>query len=185
MLKTQITVIIILIFLLSLSINADTLTLESKIDKVSVYSDLARIHRTGEVSLPIGDHSIILENLPWESQPQSFRASAYGLDDLILLGLTHTDKQHLETPQEKVAVLEKQITILTRDTLRLLQDKTEVLKQQKGLLMTMLEGPAKDAAREAGVGEMEVNRWADAYNFLGSRMSQVVDSIGIISIRIA
>lgn len=170
--------------MLVISVKADTLTLDSKIDKVTVYSDLARVHRIGNISLPVGDHSIVFENLPWESQTQSYRASVFGLDGLTLLGLNHTDKQHLETPHEKVALFEKRITIITQDTLRLLHDRMEVLKQQKGLLMTMLEGPAKEAGREAGVGEMEVNRWAEAYDFLGKRMSQVVDSIGIISIKI-
>lgn len=157
---------------------------DSRIDQVTVYPDRAGIVRLVTLDLPAGDHTIVFDNLPMGIDQGSFRSSAAGPQGTMLLGLNHSVEQHLNTPRERVAELEAKILRIERERHQVLTDRLEVLKQQKDLLAAMSREHAGETEREGGIGRLDMDTWAAAYEFLARRMTQVVDSMRIARVEI-
>ena len=162
---------------LALAINAEPTTMNSSISDVIVYPDRAKVTRMGTLTLSVGDQTVLFENLPVGVEDASFRASARGAEGITLLGLNHKVVQHLETPRQKVAELEKQIDSLERNKKQRVADRLAVLEAQKELLLAISKGGGEEMAREVKTGGIDVKSWDAAYAFFGSKLTRVTDSM--------
>jgi len=162
---------------LALAINAEPTTMNSSISDVIVYPDRAKVTRSGRLTLSTGDQAVLFENLPVGAEDASFRASAIGAEGITLLGLNHKVVQHLETPRQKVAELEKQIYSLERNKKQRVADRLAVLEAQKELLLAISKGGGEEMAREVKRGGIDVKSWDAAYAFFGSKLTRVTDSM--------
>ncbi|MFQ6008103.1 MAG: mucoidy inhibitor MuiA family protein [Candidatus Zixiibacteriota bacterium] len=163
----------------ALAINAKPSTIKSFINEVTVYPDRAKVTRMGRLTLSAGDHTVLFENLPVGAEEASFRASAKGAEEITLLGLNHKVVQHLETPQQKVAELEKQIDSLERNKKQRVADRLAVFEAQKELLLAISKGGGEETSREVKRGGIDVKSWDAAYAFFGSKLTLVTDSMRI------
>lgn len=162
---------------LALAVNAKPTTIKSSITEVTVYPDRAKVTRMGTLTLSVGDQAVLFENLPVGVEDASFRASARGAEGITLLGLNHKVVQHLETPRQKVAELEKQIRELERGSKQQVADRLAVLEAQKELLLAISKGGGEEMAREVKRGGIDVKSWDAAYAFFGSKLTRVTDSM--------
>jgi prefoldin subunit 5 len=162
---------------LALAINATQTTMNSTITEVTVYPDRARVVRTDTLTLTAGDQTVLFENLPVAAEDASFRVSARGVRRITLLGLNHRLVQHLETPYEKVAELEKQIRDLERNEKQRVADRLAVFEAQKEFLLAISKGGNEEMVRQVKTGGIDVKSWEAAYGFFGLKLTQMTDSI--------
>jgi hypothetical protein len=100
-----------------LAVGAPEEVVQAPIKKVTVYPDQVQVTRIGSVQLAAGEHTVIFENLPSGVLDASFQVAASGVAGITLLSLTHTTKEHLEAPTQKVAQLERELDSLVKNKL--------------------------------------------------------------------
>ncbi|MFZ1685201.1 MAG: mucoidy inhibitor MuiA family protein [Candidatus Zixiibacteriota bacterium] len=182
-------VIALLGFLLSISFESALVLAEDKpvdapIKKVTVYPDRAMVTRIADLTLPAGDQSIVIENLPITAVDESFRVSATNLDGVLLLGMSHRTAYHSESPQQRVAELEKKIDQIQRFERAELVDRLDAYQQQKSLLLAIAKSSGEVMSDQVAKGTIAVSQWNEAYRFVGSRLIEVNDSIRSTQVKI-
>jgi len=155
----------------------ETQTVDAPIDSVTVYPDRAKVTRIAHLELKAGEHALTIENLPMGTIDASLRATVRGVDGITFLGLSHRVEHHLETPNERVAELLRQIRKLEDRDRRAMSDRREVFSSQKELVATMVENAGERMGEEVAVDCMDVSRWEAAYGFVGDKLRAVNDSL--------
>jgi uncharacterized protein (TIGR02231 family) len=97
--------LLICIFMLTVSYAFCEEIAASKIKDVTVFSDKAQIERKGEVTLEEGVHSILVEVPAYYVDASSVQARVFAEGEVF--SVQYTEKYLEESPQEKVAELEK------------------------------------------------------------------------------
>ncbi len=174
-----------LVFILQAEAGINIQTVDAPINNVTIYTDRAQITRTTTINLSSGDFSLLVENLPVSADDASFRASVMGPKGITILGLNHKIVRHLQTPQKKVAELEKKIIVLERGKKKSLVDNLEVLEEQKKLLMAISQGAGEEMARQVKKADLDVSQWGAAYDFIGRKLMEVNDSVRSVSMRLS
>lgn len=159
-----------------IAVSEASVKLEAPIQRVTVYTDRAMITRSTQLSLPAGDHTIIIENLPYGANNASFRGSVKG-GGAILLGLNHRVVNLLEIPQENLAQLDREIYLLENYDKKRLNDRKEVFEQQKELLFAISVKSSEDMTKQLDRGGLDVAQWREAFDFVGNSLMRVNDSI--------
>jgi len=157
--------------------GAEERSAEARIKKVTVYPDRAQVARVGDLELPAGEHTVLIENLPAGVLDASFRVSASGQPGLTLLGLSHSTHEHLEAPIQKVAHLERELDSLERHRRQAIADRIEALHQLKNFVATLSRGAADYAATQVTNGGINVAQWSAAYQFVDEKSSLLSDSL--------
>ena len=152
-------------------------TVNSTITEVTVYQNRARVIREVTLSLSEGDHSLLFENIPILSDVSSFHASASGEKEPLILGLSHQIKEHLKTPQEKVANLEKEILDIEQGRKMIIDYKLAVLERKREFLLSILKQAGQTMSEEIERGDINAISWGDAYDFFGSNLGILSDSL--------
>ncbi len=117
----------------------------TKITDVVVYSQGARVTRTGSVTLEAGIHTLEVSDLPLKLQVDSLRVNARGVAGARLMS---TDVQHIffsTTPAEHLRHLETQIEA-TQDALNELQARKQWLQIERDSLAATLKAGDRFAA---------------------------------------
>ena len=159
------------------AVQSVTQSVDAPITAVTVYPRSAGITRTAEIYLEAGEQSLTIKDLPLAAIEESFRASASGGNGVMMLGLRHSKEQHLESPQERVAELEKQIRLLETERKQSITDRIESFTQQKKLLTAITEGASDRISEQLVKGGLDVSQWGDAYQFIGKGVRETNDSI--------
>lgn len=149
----------------------------SSITDVTVYQNRAKVIRQVKLSLAEGDHSLLFENIPILADETSFHASADGIDEPLILGLSHQIEEHLETPQEKAAEIEKEITNIEQGRLMKVDYKLAVLERKKEFLLSLLNQAGETMPDEIKRGDINAGSWNDAYLFFGDNLAIISDSL--------
>ncbi|MCP4703605.1 MAG: mucoidy inhibitor MuiA family protein [candidate division Zixibacteria bacterium] len=150
---------------------------DSKITDVTVYQNRAKITREVTLSLSNGDYSLLFENIPILSDETSFHASADGNSDPRILGLSHQINEHLKTPQEKVANLEKEITDIEQGRLMEVDYRLAVLERKREFLLSLLNQSGQTMTDEIKRSNINATSWNDAYQFFGDKLGILSDSL--------
>ncbi|MGS8176870.1 mucoidy inhibitor MuiA family protein [Pseudomonas aeruginosa] len=119
---------------------------DSRISAVTVYADRAVVTRTARLQLPKGQHEIALEQLPFQLDDTSLRASLGASAAATLLDVSSA-AQRVERPDDnRVQQLDQQLREIDRQ-LREIHDRGSVLEAQKKFLADIQSGstqPGKD-----------------------------------------
>jgi hypothetical protein len=168
----------------SMPVVAEETPADAPIKKVTVYPDQAMVTRIAELSLPAGDQSVTIANLPNVAVDQSFRVSATGANGVLLLGMSHRTVYHSESPQQRVAELERKIEHIRRFERAELADRLDAYQQQKSLLSAIAKSSGELMADQVSKGSIAVSQWNEAYRFIGSRLIEINDSIRNTQVKI-
>lgn len=172
--------LLLMVSLGSLSITAgepQTTTVEAPITKVTVYPGQAKITRMAGLDLEAGEHTIVIERLPGDVNPETFTVSASGVDGATILGLRPRRVQHLEPPREELAKVEREVRRLEQEERRVVMDHLAAFKQQKELLKKLAETAGSEMGKQVTGGSLDISQWNAAYDFIGSKAIQTDDSI--------
>jgi len=152
-------------------------SVQAPIKKVTVYPDQAQVTRVGSLQLTAGEHTVAFENLPPGAIDASFQVAASGGEGITLLSLTHTTKEHLETPVQKVAQLERELDSLVKNRKQVVSDRLEGLKQLQEFVTALKNGASHEAAGQVARGGINVTQWSAAFDFTRDKTFALGDSI--------
>ncbi len=114
--------------------------LATKITRVVMYPNQAKLTREATFYLEPGNHRLTLENLPPDLIPESIRIQLHSEQGVILMGMD-LEKIHLrEAPAEKINRLQKDIEDL-QDNITLIHQKKETLRERITHLDGLLKSP--------------------------------------------
>jgi uncharacterized protein (TIGR02231 family) len=129
---------------------AATVTADSAIRAVTVYTDRAVVTRTATLDLAAGTHEIVFDKLPAALAEQSLTVSGRGTAQATILDVAARVAHVDFTPNERVKQLEDQLRALAKER-RGLDDRAKLLElQRKGIDQTetaLLSPAAKDVHR--------------------------------------
>jgi uncharacterized protein (TIGR02231 family) len=140
--------------------------LTTAIRAVTIYSDRARVTRSGKAAFEPGSHQVKVAELPLTLNPDSARAAARGAARARLLGLQVQRTYYAETPAEQVRQLEAQLEAIQDEITAV--DAHIALARQSRVRMDALADQARVYARALAKGELS----ADAQMTLLDRFSQ-------------
>jgi len=174
--KIIITVMSVFLLPISNTIQAKTLNLKHKIDKVTVYSHNAMVTRTATVSLTAGDHVLIMNNLPASIKQNSLRVSGLG-SAKVLIGSIEKRTVPSDT---LVQGTEKEIV----DKMTILDDQVSMLKndiQSLNLRLAFIKSLGKNIPdtlnKEIKVGTLKPKMWQEAWETIGDGASKTYQNI--------
>lgn len=129
-------------------------TLETKLTTVTVYSDRARLVRSGKIEVHPGAYSLEIADLPIRLEPDSARVSARGTARARIMGLQVERLFYAETPAEQVREMEMQLEKL-QDEMAGLDAQVELVKTNRTRVGELL-GHTQVFATALAAGEMSV-----------------------------
>ena len=139
---------------------ADEIDIESTIDAVTVFPRGAEITRIATVDVRKGEHTLLLNGLPGDIDPQSIRVSGDAGNNLKIRSIDSnvsylTGNQHLENQRRAI---EDQIEVL-QDELVAFQQEIESLKYQRKLIQQSAIRPIAtntqdDESKNSSVAEL-------------------------------
>lgn len=153
--------------------------LTSRITAVAVYNDRARITRTGEATLEPGTHRLKLPELPQALETASVRAAARGTP-ARLLGVDVGREFYVETPEERVNQLERQIED-RRDEMVVLDARAALLKEQRASIQGLM-GATEIFARGLAFDKISAEHHMALMERLGERADELERSILDVSV---
>lgn len=153
--------------------------LTSQITAVAVYNDRARVTRTGAASLEPGKHKLKLPELPQALDPASVRVAARGTP-ARLLGVDVGREFYVETPQERVRQLEREIEE-RRDETEALDARVTLLKEQRGSIQGLM-GATDIFARGLAFGKISSDRHLELVDRLGDQAETIDRTLLNISV---
>jgi len=174
-------IIAVVIAAISPALTIASQTISAPLAKVTVFPSQAQVTRVAKLDLAIGEHSILVEDIPELADVESFRVSVAGVEGITILGLKHWEVYHMEAPLKRVAELETEIEHTERSVKQAISDRLDAFDKQKRLLTTMSQETGENMTGELKAGAFDVEQWESAYIFLGEKIKLVNDSIRAVS----
>ncbi len=112
---------------------ADSITASSRISDVIVYPGAAVVTRTAEIDLPLGDHTVLFDNIIPQINENALTVKGQGHAEVKIFGaslkrefLTQSANERVKDLQSKIELLEDQRALMT-EMQKVLGKKTEYL----------------------------------------------------------
>ena len=164
-----------LLLLFTGSAFSDEIAAKSSISSVTIYPDRATIVRGADLSLAMGTHSIIFDNLPMTLIPNSLRVSGKGTAAVKVVGIDLAS-QYLEAALlPEVKKLQEEIDALQLEMNKTV-DRIEVLETQEKFLKSIESANAAQASQEVMLGKPDVQSWERVINFIGRKLAEVKET---------
>jgi uncharacterized protein (TIGR02231 family) len=161
-----------LLLLFTGSSFSDEIAAKSAISSITIYPDRATIVRGADLSLTVGTHSIVFDNLPVTLIPSSLRVSGKGMAVVKVVGIDLAS-QYLEAALlPEVKKLQEEIDVLQLEMNKTV-DRIEVLETQEKFLKSIESANAAQASQEVMLGKPDVQSWERVINFIGRKLTEV------------
>ena len=172
--------------LMSLAALADDIDATSAISQVTVFPSGAQVTRTAKITLPAGEHTIILRDLPERLVDSSLRVEGEGggafriggVDSKRIYVDVETGEGQLGDDERKR--LEKQIEGL-RDEKARLEARIHTAETQRRLMERLAEMPGEGGpaapGKNVGVTHYTVDQWGGMFDLIGARILVADDLI--------
>jgi len=144
-----------LFFLLGISITVD-----SKIDSVIIYSDRVMVSRIASVYLD-KSADLVFSDLPGSLDDQSIRIKSSGL----VVGEVQIQKGYTAQPHPRIKELEEKIKLLVQKD-RALSDELAVIKEKEKFLQTISVGAPDVISKEVYTGKVSPFAWEQGLKFM-------------------
>lgn len=154
--------------LLAADAHAETRTLSSRIDAVTVHPGQAVVTRIAESELPAGRHTLELSGLPAGIDADSVSLRLREEQDGIRLGaVSVASRPRVDSPSEAVRRLTGEIEDL-REEQQLQADRIEVAELEISFIESVGKSIAASAAAETASGGPAPESWRRAWEALGN-----------------
>ncbi|MDH5467713.1 MAG: mucoidy inhibitor MuiA family protein [Candidatus Aminicenantes bacterium] len=168
-------IVIALLLLFTGSSFSDEVVAKSSISSVTIYPDRATIVREADISLAVGNHLIVFDNLPVTLIPNSLRVSGKGTAVVKVVGIDLAS-QYLEAALlPDVKKLQEEIDALQLEMNKTV-DRIEVLETQEKFLKSIESANAAQASQEVMLGKPDVQSWERVINFIGRKLGEVKEA---------
>ena len=145
--------------------NSGEITVDSKIDKITVYSDRAMITRTASIELGTGEQSLLFHNIPYEIDVNSVRVQGSG--DAVLKDIQIKTAYFSEVQGEAEKKLYDRKKAI-EDSLKEITDKLNEAKNEK----KFIEGISvklTSSTEKSGPVELSPDKWEKMVRFYRTR----------------
>jgi uncharacterized protein (TIGR02231 family) len=164
---------------LALPALAADLPFEGKVASVTVYADAALVTRKGSVTVPAGQHRILLSNLPQSVDPDSIRIAGEGLGQLTILSI---DSRLVVGDAQSVDETATQRRKLVAD-LDALRGRHEAATAQKSSMLKFAQGLPHQLAGEKSA--LPIADWDKAWQAIGGGIERINASLLSLNTAIA
>jgi uncharacterized protein (TIGR02231 family) len=155
---------------------AGELAAASRIDAVTVFPRGATVVRTAAVTLPAGDTTVLLDNLPWELDADSLKVEGKGDHAFAIASVETRDvPPDAESDPQRVA-LAAEIQSLD-DRLAAIDDRIEALNGRKKFLEALIEQAPGGFGKALAEGKGSIADWGAAAQSIGDGLAQVADAV--------
>lgn len=110
-------------------VYAETLPVKSRVSEVTVYPGAAVVTRSAEVDIPVGDHTILFENIIPQLNDNALTVKGQGQADVKIFGAIVKRTYLTESANERVRNIQSQIELVT-DQRMVLQSKQKVVEKR-------------------------------------------------------
>ncbi len=145
--------------------SSGEITVDSKIDKITVYSDRAMITRTASVELNTGEQSLLFHNIPYEIDVNSVRVQGSG--DALLKDIQVKTAYFSEVQGETVKKLFDRKKAI-EDSLKEITDKLNEAKNEKKFIEGISIKLTSSTEKSAPV-ELSPDKWEKMVRFYRAR----------------
>jgi uncharacterized protein (TIGR02231 family) len=170
----------------------------SKIDAVTVFPQGADVVRDIEIDLPMGEHSIVLKDLPQTIDAQSVRVTGDASGNLLIGSVDTRNKFQGDGNDAKRKVLEDEIKDLTFERGALDQTVSD-LNSQRNILMSLADKQLVPQTTTETVKAIDAQQLGSLLDLVGSKLSviskdaltaqkrqrDIDDRIGVLNAQIA
>lgn len=145
---------------------------ESSISSVTIYPDRATVVREAMLSLGLGTHSVIFDDLPTTLIASSLRVTGKGIASAKILGID-LSSQFLEASLlPEVKQLQSEFDALWLE-IRKTKDKIDIFESQEKFLQSIESAQAVRASQEIIQGKPDVQSWDRVIAFMGSKLQEL------------
>ena len=156
---------------------AEDIKLSSHIDAVTVYPQGADVIRVGEVKLQAGEHTLMLDDLPGDVDPQSIRVEGAGDAGLEIASV---DSKSIELSSSdldaKRKAINEQIEVLMDERSGLDQTVSDAQAQQR-LLMSLADKQLQPSSTTETLKAVDATSMGNLVDLVGSRLTAISKSI--------
>jgi len=157
--------------------TAADFTAASHIDHVTVYPQGADVTRVTEVTLPAGEHRIILADLPATIDPRSIRVEGEGSSPLEIASVD-TKSQYIDQSARDAErkAIEKQIAVLNDERSALDQVVSDA-NQQRSFLIGLSDRQIMPQSSTDTVKGIDVTQLAGLLDLVGTRLAALAKTV--------
>lgn len=175
--KTSILVVSIVLLLQPAAGRAATeVPAQGAITAVTVFPDRAEVTRTVEISLPAGESTVVVGDLPASLYPDSVRVVGEA-DGRLLIGSVETRKEFAEAAvREEERRLTEELEAL-RDQRGALDDRVAAARIQLDFLKAIGRDAPRTASEELAQGRLDPEAWRQAVALIGEGAAKALDGV--------
>jgi len=167
--------LLLLGLLVAAPLSADRIPVGSRITDVTVYADRARITRSAEVSIPAGDHLVVLSGLPVGLQDESLQAGATADGALSLRGVevrsvfaAQSDNPRFVTLREELEAVDQTIASLNAQ----LRDNRERREFMNAIRSALAGGKPGEGRAPVASGASDI---AELFAFYSNGLAELTE----------
>ncbi|MFV2061289.1 MAG: mucoidy inhibitor MuiA family protein [Gammaproteobacteria bacterium] len=158
------------------SVTASVITTNHHIDEVTVYPRNAMVTRMANLQLSVGDHIIVLDNLPANIHDKSLRVSGQGSAKVLIGSVERKLISSYNLVQEKEKRLNSKILVL-QDEMSMLNNDIESLNLQLAFIKNIGQNIPKSINDEIKVNTINPKIWKEAWTNIGTGASDTYRAI--------
>lgn len=142
----------------------------SRVTGVTVYREGALVTREAKLTLPPGDHRILLEEIPSVADPNSVRITGVGNGGLILGGVEVSQEYRAANLTPEYRQLEGELQALTAE-IGALDDRQKSINSLREFLAGLKASAGQESSKDLLARGFAVDSWQKAFQFLSERLN--------------
>ena len=152
---------------------SDGLDLDTKIDRVTVYSDRARVTRTGPLAVKDGRQRILVSGLPHDLDADSVSAALPGKHGARILSIEVEDAFGKRVDKKEAEALITKAEDLQRKV-KATEDELGALAEEEAYLRSFQVRPRPDDKGRATPVSLEPNAWGQTLSFVSESLANTL-----------
>jgi len=145
---------------------------DSKVTELTVYRDGALVTREAKVTLPAGDHRIVLREIPAVADPNSVRVSGMGTGGMTIGGVEVTQDFRAANLTPDYKALEKELADLMGQ-MGSLDDRQKSINALREFLSSLKASAGVESSKDLLTRGFAVDSWQKAFQFLSDRLNDL------------
>jgi uncharacterized protein (TIGR02231 family) len=144
---------------------------DSKVTELTVYRDGALVTREAKVTLPVGDHRIVLQEIPAVADPNSVRVSGVGTGGMTIGGVEIAQDFRAANLTPDYRALEKELADLMGQ-MSSLDDRQKSINSLREFLASLKASAGAESSKDLLTRGFAVDSWQKAFQFLSDRQNE-------------
>jgi len=141
----------------------------SRVVEVIVYRQQALVTRESHVTLPPGDHRVVLKEIPSVADPNSVRVAGTGTGGITVGGVEVRQEFRPPSLTPEYQELEKELQDLSRQQTAL-DDRQKSISSLREFLASLKASAGQESSKDLLAKGFAVESWQKAFGFLSERL---------------